>query len=109
MPPHIPQREHIEMAWGALRTFLLALGAGALSSLGERHVRILSDLLLHPSREIIAQVRGIRRDTLDKKLGAIRNRLGFENHHQLMGSLASLHARNHATLPGDQGKRELCR
>jgi len=99
MPRHIPQREHIEMAWGALRAFLVAMGAGALASLGERQLRILSDLLLHPSRESIARLRGIRRDTLDKKLGVIRERLGLENHHQLMGTLSSIHSRNHATQP----------
>jgi hypothetical protein len=104
MSTHVPQRDHIEMAWNVLRAFLIALGAGTLASLGERQVSILSDLLLHPSREIIARVRGIRRDTFDKKLGMIRIRLGLENHHQLMGAISSLHARNHATLSGDQGK-----
>jgi len=99
MTRHIPQREHIEMAWTALRAFLVAMGAGALASLGERQLRILSDLLFHPSRKSIALRHGIRRDTLDKKLAVIRERLGLENHHQLMGTLSSIHSRNHATQP----------
>jgi len=105
MPRHIPQREHIEMAWTALRAFLVAMGAGALASLGERQLRILSDLLFHPSRKSIARLRGIRRDTLDKKLAVIRERLGLENHHQLMGTLSSMHARNNNTSPHSRANR----
>jgi hypothetical protein len=98
------RNERIKQSWSSLRAFLITIGAGTLTALGERQVRILSDLLLHPSRASIARFREIRRDTLDKKIGVIRERLGLENHHQLMGTLSSMQARNHTTLPRDQGK-----
>jgi len=93
----VEQREHLQRAWNGLSDFVGSMGSGELASLGDHQVRILSDLLHHPSRESIARLRGIRRDTLDKKLGVIRERLGLENHHQLLSALSDMHARNHAT------------
>lgn len=59
-------------------------------ALGTRDVVLLSKLLKSPSRETVAGAMGTRQDTLDKRLGSIRERLGLENHHQLLSALADL-------------------
>jgi DNA-binding CsgD family transcriptional regulator len=60
------------------------------ASLGEKDTLLLSQLLNHRSRGDIAGDSGIRRDSVDKRLGSIREKLGLENHHQLLSALADL-------------------
>jgi hypothetical protein len=43
-----------------------------------------------PSSGSVATEMGIRQDSLDKRLGAIREKLGLENHHQLLSASAAL-------------------
>lgn len=53
-------------------------------------MRLLKKLLKSGTRSGIARELGIRRDSVDKRFGSIRERLGLENHHQLLSALADL-------------------
>jgi len=87
----IEERQQLDAAWKRLCGFVDArMDVGSVKSLGEKDGRLLSELLKSRPREAIAAGMGIRRDSLDKRLGAIRERLGLENHHQLMRALADL-------------------
>ncbi len=87
----IEQRQKLERSWRALSGFVDArLGAGSVASLGAKDALILGELLKSGTRSGIARKMGIRRDSVDKRLGAIRERLGLENHHQLFSALAEL-------------------
>ena len=55
--------------------------SGSVASLGTKDTLLLSDLLKSRTRSEIARRMGIRRDSVDKRQGAIRERLGLENHH----------------------------
>ncbi len=87
----IEQRERLERNWQALCGFVDArITAGPATSLGAHDVRLLGKLLKSGTRSGIAREFGIRRDSVDKRLGAIRERFGLENHHQLLSALAEL-------------------
>ncbi len=87
----IEERQHLDAAWKGLCGFINPrIAAGPVESLGERDGRLLAELLKSRSRGEIAGEMGIRRDSLDKRLGSIRERLGLENHHQLLSALAAL-------------------
>ena len=87
----IEQRERLEKNWQALCGFVDArITAGPATSLGAHDVRLLEMLVKSGTRSGIARELGIRRDSVDKRLGAIRERLGLENHHQLLSALADL-------------------
>lgn len=87
----IEQRERLERNWQALCGFVdRRLTAGPASSLGAQDVRLLEKLLKSGTRSGIARELGIRWDSVDKRLGSIRERLGLENHHQLLCALAEL-------------------
>ncbi len=87
----IEQRQQLGESWRALCGFVDArLPAESVAALGTRDVVLLSELLKSPSREAVARKMGTRQDTLDKRLGSIRERLGLENHHQLLSALAEL-------------------
>ncbi len=87
----IEERQQLGESWRALCGFVDArLPAESVATLGTRDVVLLSELLKSPSRETVARKMGTRRDTLDKRLGSIRERLGLENHHQLLSALAEL-------------------
>jgi DNA-binding CsgD family transcriptional regulator len=87
----IDQRERLEKTWQSLCGFVDSrINAGPASSLGARDVQLLEKLLKSGTRSGIARELGIRRDSVDKRLGAIRERLGLENHHQLLTALADL-------------------
>lgn len=90
----IEQREQLESAWKGLSEFVSPRMAGnAVESLGEKDGFLLAELLKSRPRGEIARSMGIRRDSLDKRLGTLRERLGLENHHQLLSALAALRAR----------------
>lgn len=87
----IEQRERLERNWQALCGFVDGrMTAGPANSLGAQDVRLLEKLLKSGTRSGIARELGIRRDSVDKRLGSIRERLGLENHHQLLCALAEL-------------------
>jgi DNA-binding CsgD family transcriptional regulator len=87
----IEQRERLEKSWQSLCEFVDArTTAGPAKSLGAQDVRLLELLLKSGTRSGIAREFGIRRDSVDKRLGTIRERLGLENHHQLLSALADL-------------------
>lgn len=87
----IEQREQLEKSWRGLCGFVDArLTAKPANSLGAQDVELLTKLLKPETRTVIAGNLGIRRDSVDKRLGSIRERLGLENHHQLLSALAEL-------------------
>lgn len=87
----IEQRERLEKSWQSLCGFVDArITAGPAKSLGTQDLRLLEMLLKSGTRSEIAREQGIRRDSVDKRLGSIRERLGLENHHQLLSALADL-------------------
>lgn len=97
----IEQREKLDAAWKGLCEFVNPRMANAsVDSLGEKDGYLLSELLKSRPRVEIAAGMGIRRDSLDKRLGAIREHLGLENHHQLLSALAAL--RNAAITVRDE-------
>ena len=53
----------------------------SVASLDNKDTVLLSELLKSGTRSGIARKMGISRDSVDKRLGAIRERLGLENHH----------------------------
>ncbi len=87
----IEQRERLEKNWQALCGFVDSrISAGPADSLRAQDVQLLEKLLKSGTRSGIARELGIRRDSVDKRLGSIRERLGLENHHQLLSVLAEL-------------------
>ena len=89
----IEQRQQLGESWRALCGFVDArLPADSVAALSTRDVVLLAELLKSPYRETLARNMGTRRDTVDKRLGSIRERLGLENHHQLLSALADLRA-----------------
>jgi DNA-binding CsgD family transcriptional regulator len=95
------ERQRLEESWKVLSDFVGAQwSTDSVVSLGERDVRVLADLLRGKTRAAIALKSGIRGDSVDKRLGAIRERLGLENHQQLLAALAELKLANvRAGLP----------
>ncbi len=89
----IEERRHLRAAWEAL-THGLGMEMGSVAttgpSLGANDGRILSGLIHGKARADIAGSLKWRRDTLDRHLGSLRERLGFENSGQLMQALAAL-------------------
>jgi hypothetical protein len=87
----IEQRQKLEKNWNALCGFVdMRLTAGSVASLGTKDAVLMRSLLKTGRRHEIAVQMGIRRDSLDKQLGSIRERLGLENHLQLLSALAEL-------------------
>lgn len=85
------QRQKLEKNWQALCGFVDArLNTGSAASLGTKDAVLLGELLKSGTRSGIAKQLGVRRDSVDKRLGSIRERLGLENHHQLLSALAEL-------------------
>lgn len=85
------ERQRLDDSWKALSGFVnTMLEPVSVGALGEKDAGILAELLKPLPRHRIAADLGIRRDSLDKRLGAIRERLGLENHHQLLSALAEL-------------------
>ena len=87
----IEQREQLQKNWRSLCGFVDAkFSAGPASALDAQDVQVLDRLLKSRPRHEIARELGVRRDSVDKRLGSIRERLGLENHHQLLNALAEL-------------------
>jgi DNA-binding CsgD family transcriptional regulator len=87
----LQEREALMQGWRRLCGFLdLRLPFGNAGSLLDQDAVVLAALLRSGSRTEIANSLDIRRDSLDKRLGSIREKLGLENHHQLLSALADL-------------------
>ncbi|GAA5116913.1 hypothetical protein JIN84_18205 [Luteolibacter yonseiensis] len=87
----IEQREQLDAAWKGLCGFVESrMGGSSVDRLNDKDGHLLAELLKSRPRGEIAAGMGIRRDSLDKRLGTIRERLGLENHHQLLSALAAL-------------------
>lgn len=92
----IEERRYQQEAWDALlHAIRPAMGSTAVATdppplLGAMDGRVLSGLIRGETRAEITQSLEIRRDTLDRHLGQLRERLGFDSMPQLMGSLAAL-------------------
>lgn len=87
----IEERQKLAATWQELCGFLnIRMPEMPVKSLGVAGTRLLSELMKGRSRLEIAKTRGVRRDSLDKQLGAIRERLGLENHQQLLSAFAEL-------------------
>lgn len=65
----------------------------SVAALGTTDVSLIAEVMKGVSREMIAARRGVRRDSLDKRFGSIREKLGLENHHQLLSAMAELRKR----------------
>jgi DNA-binding CsgD family transcriptional regulator len=87
----IEQRQQLEKSWRTLAGFIdTRMPTESVASLGEHDGILLAELLKQKPRIEIARLAGIRRDSIDKRLGSIRERLGLENHHQLLSALVDL-------------------
>ena len=87
----IEEKQQLEKSWRALVGFIDArMPTVSLASLSEQDGKLLAGLLKQQTRIEIARESGIRRDSIDKRLGSIREHLGLENHHQLLSALAEL-------------------
>jgi hypothetical protein len=97
----IAEREKLETACQTIHSVLKrpAFGGhwglepgGRLPLLSAQEGRMLAGLLRGRPREEIAAKIGWRRDLLDRRLAALRDRLGFENTAQLLSTLVALKA-----------------
>lgn len=92
----IAERRALESAWESIASGLAEIGgpASALATnppvLGKTDGRILAALIRGETRAKIAGDLQWRRDTLDKHLGALRERLGYENASQMMRDFSAL-------------------
>jgi len=87
----IEENRRLACDWQALSGFVSVRASdGLIDTLPPRDARLLAGLMKHRTRRAIALDLGIRSDTLDKRLGAIRERLGMENHHQLLAAIREL-------------------
>jgi|688.fasta_scaffold1053052_2 hypothetical protein len=93
---HIEERRHLQAAWellaGSLGTVSGITNSTAVSgpTLGTSEGRIISGIIRGESRADLATSLKWRRDTLDRHLGVLRERLGFENSSQFLQALAAL-------------------
>jgi hypothetical protein len=87
----IEERQILEMTWNTLCAFAGSrAGVGPFDSLGITDLKLLAALIAKRRVSQISADWKIRRDTLDKRLGAIRERLGLENNQQLLSALSDL-------------------
>jgi len=89
----LEDRRQLGMIWGELADtlgFSPEADAGATPLLGEKDGFILSRLIRGETRVAIAGELGWRRDTLDRHLAVLRERLGYENTPQMLQAFAEL-------------------
>lgn len=89
----IYEKEKLEKQWSILNSVIATrTQIPTLQSLSIGDLELLSHLMKGRSRNEIARFSQIRRDSLDKHFSVIRERLGLENHQQLLSALAELRA-----------------
>ncbi|MCW1924499.1 hypothetical protein OKA05_18175 [Luteolibacter arcticus] len=87
----VEERQRLDRAWQVLCGLVDSrLHTNTVRSLGARDAGLLAKLMKGRTVGVIARESGIRRDSVDKQLGVIRERLGLENHRQLLSALAEL-------------------
>lgn len=87
----IEERQRLESVWKAMCGFVdVRVPALALNSLGTRDLRLIAQLARGRTVSSLARETGVRRDTVAKQLGGIRELLGLENQRQLLSMLADL-------------------
>jgi len=91
----LDETRHLRESWRALKERLASVGvatAGGTPLLTPTDGRILAKLISGTARVAIAADLGWRRDTLDRHIAALRERLGFESVPQLLSAMADLAA-----------------
>lgn len=89
----IEERRRLHMTWKTICGFIEPRAPELpLDSLGTKDLRLLTQLARGRSVTSIAGEAGLRRDTLAKRIGGIREALGLENQRQLLRALADLRA-----------------
>lgn len=89
----IERKGALDDAWRELRGFIGGRGsADGFETLGPGELGLLGELLRTRSVSAISRARGVRRDSVDRRMGAIREKLGLENNRQLLSALADLRA-----------------
>lgn len=89
----IEDRRHLREMWETLNCSMGAAMEPLAASdplLGANDGRILTGLIRGEARTAIAAGLNWRRDTLDRHLGGLRDRLGYENTGQMLQALAAL-------------------
>ena len=83
----------VDDAWRELRGFIGRLeGVDGFETLEPGELGILGDILRTRSVSEISRARGVRRDSVDRRMSEIREKLGLENNRQLLSALAELRA-----------------
>lgn len=85
----IEEQQRLHKDWSILSSFVNGK-IPATSGLSPRDAGLLSSLLHGFSRSEIASNLSVRRDSVDRRFGGIREKLGLENHNQLLSALAEL-------------------
>lgn len=90
----IEKNQALEKVWLRLCgiTGIQSIRAG-ISQLTPRDFEVLAMMLKGIKPSDVARISGVRRDTLDKRLGLIRSKLGLENNQQLLSALIELKPR----------------
>lgn len=97
---NIDRREQLLARWSRLCRFIDdRLGIEVASSFTRADALLLSHVLRGQSVGSIAAALNVRADTLERRLGSIRERMGLENHHQLLGALVALRPHNGKLSP----------
>lgn len=87
----VEERRMLAKAWMELCDFVGGrIGMGPFDSLGVMDLKVLAILLKGKSVAEISSICDVRRDTLDKRFGSIREKLGVESNRQLLSALAEL-------------------
>jgi hypothetical protein len=90
----LDEASRLESAWKSLSAVLSSITGnpvrGSSAMLAAKEGKLLAGLIRGEPRSEIARALQWRRDTLDRQLGGLRERLGFENSSQLMQALAEL-------------------
>jgi hypothetical protein len=85
----IEEQQRLQKDWSALSRYVNGK-IPAPNRLSLQDARLLAGLLHGFSRGQIAEALHVRRDSVDRRFGGIREKLGLENHHQLLSALAEL-------------------
>ncbi len=84
-------REELESGWIKLANFVsLKLEDAKIDTLTQGDLKLVSDLIQKKSIAEIAAKQRVKRNSIDKRLGDIRERLNLDNQRQLLSALAQI-------------------
>jgi len=87
----IETREELESGWIKLANFVsLKLEGAKIDTLTQGDLMLVSDLMQKKSIAEIAASQRVQRNSIDKRLGSIRERLNLDNQRQLLSALAQI-------------------